>query len=157
MPPAIGPPTLCLDRSGSKADVMPSNFNVRLIPESHLDVSLGQKKTLNTWFWEVERGQHLPAPKNAENGQLTSDTWVRALRRGRERVIAPLDKAGRARQQWVAAKFQQFRLDLSYVTSYIVCDEVEEEMIMAWTTPTIVEICIGLEINGYLPPEFWAA
>ncbi|HXX50812.1 MAG TPA: pyrroloquinoline quinone precursor peptide PqqA [Xanthobacteraceae bacterium] len=25
---------------------------------------------------------------------------------------------------------------------------------MAWTTPTIVEICIGLEINGYLPPEF---
>jgi hypothetical protein len=25
---------------------------------------LGQKKTLNTWFWEVERGQHLPAPKN---------------------------------------------------------------------------------------------
>jgi len=27
-------------------------------------------------------------------------------------------------------------------------------MIMAWTTPTIVEICIGLEINGYLPAEF---
>jgi coenzyme PQQ precursor peptide PqqA len=28
-----------------------------------------------------------------------------------------------------------------------------EEM-MAWTTPTLVEICIGLEINGYLPAEF---
>jgi len=26
-------------------------------------------------------------------------------------------------------------------------------MNMAWTTPTIVEICIGLEINGYLPAE----
>ncbi|ARP98275.1 coenzyme PQQ precursor peptide PqqA [Pseudorhodoplanes sinuspersici] len=25
---------------------------------------------------------------------------------------------------------------------------------MHWTTPTLVEICIGLEINGYLPPEF---
>jgi coenzyme PQQ precursor peptide PqqA len=25
---------------------------------------------------------------------------------------------------------------------------------MAWTTPTLVEICIGMEINGYLPPEF---
>jgi len=25
---------------------------------------------------------------------------------------------------------------------------------MAWTTPVIVEICIGLEINGYLPAEF---
>jgi coenzyme PQQ precursor peptide PqqA len=29
-----------------------------------------------------------------------------------------------------------------------------EETIMAWTTPTLVEICIGLEINGYLPAEF---
>jgi coenzyme PQQ precursor peptide PqqA len=28
-----------------------------------------------------------------------------------------------------------------------------EEAIMAWTTPTLVEICIGLEINGYLPAE----
>ena len=28
------------------------------------------------------------------------------------------------------------------------------EKIMAWTTPTLVEICIGLEINGYLPAEF---
>lgn len=27
-------------------------------------------------------------------------------------------------------------------------------MSMAWTTPTLVEICIGLEINGYLPAEF---
>jgi len=25
---------------------------------------------------------------------------------------------------------------------------------VAWTTPTLVEICIGLEINGYLPAEF---
>jgi coenzyme PQQ precursor peptide PqqA len=29
-----------------------------------------------------------------------------------------------------------------------------EETSMAWTTPTLVEICIGLEINGYLPAEF---
>ena len=26
--------------------------------------------------------------------------------------------------------------------------------VMAWTTPTLVEICVGLEINGYLPAEF---
>lgn len=25
---------------------------------------------------------------------------------------------------------------------------------MAWTTPILIEICIGLEINGYLPAEF---
>jgi coenzyme PQQ precursor peptide PqqA len=25
---------------------------------------------------------------------------------------------------------------------------------MVWTTPTLVEVCIGLEINGYLPAEF---
>ena len=24
---------------------------------------------------------------------------------------------------------------------------------MAWTAPTLVEICIGLEINGYLPAD----
>jgi coenzyme PQQ precursor peptide PqqA len=28
------------------------------------------------------------------------------------------------------------------------------EEIMAWTTPMLVEICLGLEINGYLPAEF---
>lgn len=27
-------------------------------------------------------------------------------------------------------------------------------MTMKWETPTLVEICIGLEINGYLPAEF---
>jgi coenzyme PQQ precursor peptide PqqA len=33
-------------------------------------------------------------------------------------------------------------------------DEVRREgNAMAWTTPTLVEICIGLEINGYLPAE----
>ncbi|WP_436198738.1 pyrroloquinoline quinone precursor peptide PqqA [Astrobacterium formosum] len=25
---------------------------------------------------------------------------------------------------------------------------------MSWTTPILVEICVGLEINGYLPAEF---
>jgi coenzyme PQQ precursor peptide PqqA len=29
-----------------------------------------------------------------------------------------------------------------------------KETTMAWTTPTLVEICLGLEINGYLPAEF---
>jgi len=26
---------------------------------------------------------------------------------------------------------------------------------MSWTTPTLVEICIGLEVTGYLPAEYW--
>ena len=30
----------------------------------------------------------------------------------------------------------------------------QTEKCMAWTTPVLVEICIGLEINGYLPAEF---
>jgi coenzyme PQQ precursor peptide PqqA len=30
----------------------------------------------------------------------------------------------------------------------------KEKTPMAWTTPILVEICIGLEINGYLPAEF---
>jgi coenzyme PQQ precursor peptide PqqA len=28
-----------------------------------------------------------------------------------------------------------------------------EESGMTWTTPSLVEICVGLEINGYLPAE----
>jgi coenzyme PQQ precursor peptide PqqA len=28
-----------------------------------------------------------------------------------------------------------------------------KETAMAWSTPILVEICVGLEINGYLPPE----
>jgi coenzyme PQQ precursor peptide PqqA len=27
------------------------------------------------------------------------------------------------------------------------------ETTMTWNTPTLVEICVGLEINGYLPAE----
>jgi coenzyme PQQ precursor peptide PqqA len=30
----------------------------------------------------------------------------------------------------------------------------ERIMELNWTTPTLVEICVGLEINGYLPAEF---
>ena len=33
-------------------------------------------------------------------------------------------------------------------------NNTEGNMPMSWTTPTLVEVCIGLEINGYLPPEF---
>jgi coenzyme PQQ precursor peptide PqqA len=34
------------------------------------------------------------------------------------------------------------------------CSTTKEEKLMLWTTPTLVEVCIGLEINGYLPAEF---
>jgi len=33
-------------------------------------------------------------------------------------------------------------------------EAVNEEETMTWVTPTLTEICIGLEINGYLPAEF---
>jgi coenzyme PQQ precursor peptide PqqA len=29
-----------------------------------------------------------------------------------------------------------------------------EETTMAWKAPKLVEICVGLEINGYMPPEY---
>jgi coenzyme PQQ precursor peptide PqqA len=31
-------------------------------------------------------------------------------------------------------------------------ERLKEES-MAWTTPVLVEICIGLEINGYMPAD----
>jgi coenzyme PQQ precursor peptide PqqA len=42
----------------------------------------------------------------------------------------------------------QFRILRLY---YFREDSREDEM--AWTTPIFVEICIGLEINGYLPAD----
>jgi len=30
----------------------------------------------------------------------------------------------------------------------------KREKLMAWTTPVLVEICIGMEINAYAPAEF---
>jgi coenzyme PQQ precursor peptide PqqA len=39
-------------------------------------------------------------------------------------------------------------------TTLSLSQRIHAEDIMAWTTPTLVEICIGLEINGYLPAEF---
>ena len=37
---------------------------------------------------------------------------------------------------------------------WFVTNDSQRIHIMAWTTPTLVEICVGLEINGYLPAEF---
>ena len=57
-------------------------------------------------------------------------------------------------------QFIKFRLDLDVHVIVIIASVAtldvlieKEEMPMAWTTPTIIEICIGLEINGYLPAE----
>ncbi len=36
---------------------------------------------------------------------------------------------------------------------YVSGKNARKEDVMAWTTPILIEICIGLEINGYLPPE----
>jgi coenzyme PQQ precursor peptide PqqA len=40
------------------------------------------------------------------------------------------------------------------VTYFMLAYSAQTEKRMYWTTPTLVEICIGLEINGYLPAEF---
>ena len=56
----------------------------------------------------------------------------------------------RAGQQSASVNLVSITSVNSGLPSVIVC----EETIMAWTTPTLVEICVGLEINGYLPAEF---
>jgi coenzyme PQQ precursor peptide PqqA len=45
-------------------------------------------------------------------------------------------------------------LRLRALRLYHLCERSKREDMMAWTTPVLVEICVGLEINGYLPPEF---
>jgi coenzyme PQQ precursor peptide PqqA len=34
------------------------------------------------------------------------------------------------------------------------CTRLYEGLPMIWTTPQLIEITVGLEINGYLPAEF---
>jgi len=33
-------------------------------------------------------------------------------------------------------------------------NEQQEDHPMRWTKPRVEEICVGLEINGYFPPEY---
>jgi coenzyme PQQ precursor peptide PqqA len=44
--------------------------------------------------------------------------------------------------------------DVEPVLFVVDCHLSRRRNTMNWTTPTLVEICIGLEINGYLPAEF---
>lgn len=47
------------------------------------------------------------------------------------------------------------RQDRSTVIGRPITSPLErKKMLMAWTTPILIEIRIGLEINGYLPAEF---
>jgi hypothetical protein len=43
-------------------------------------------------------------------------------------------------------------MDLATWTS--VAGGTDKGTTMTWTTPILVEICLGLENNGYLPAEF---
>jgi len=63
--------------------------------------------------------------------------------------MAPKDYCGR--QALIVARAGAFDY---YFGIPLLAGTKKLEEIMAWTTPTLVEICIGLEINGYLPAEF---
>jgi len=43
---------------------------------------------------------------------------------------------------------------LIYAELPLVTSERQGTRRMTWTIPILVEICVGLEINGYLPAEF---
>jgi coenzyme PQQ precursor peptide PqqA len=51
---------------------------------------------------------------------------------------------------WLGEK----RPAVELVPFVVVCHLSRRRNTMNWTTPTLMEICIGLEINGYLPAEF---
>jgi coenzyme PQQ precursor peptide PqqA len=53
---------------------------------------------------------------------------------------------------WVKVAGLTSRLSLQLVPN-VAIKSGKRSATMAWTTPTLVEICIGLEINGYLPAE----
>jgi coenzyme PQQ precursor peptide PqqA len=62
---------------------------------------------------------------------------------------------GTSPERFVSRQFLPVRVsrlcDLLKGTAYV---PAERMTTMAWNSPTLIEICIGLEINGYLPAEF---
>jgi len=55
---------------------------------------------------------------------------------------------------WRGAPLRRLRHRLSLPSNRRITRRQKRENAMSWTTPTLVEICVGLEINGYLPAEF---
>ena len=94
-------------------------------------------------LWKVIVG---PAPTNSANRTREGPVFFLC---GSLNRLPDLRRGGfllRGRRLWSCARAQA---DLRYV-----CSNKLGKNTMAWTTPTLVEICIGLEINGYLPAEF---
>src|SRR5262249_48560302 len=58
-----------------------------------------------------------------------------------------------SKQLWAKTRQGSRTPPSCHQTSLLVVLERRETR-MYWTSPTLVEICIGLEINGYLPAEF---
>jgi coenzyme PQQ precursor peptide PqqA len=55
---------------------------------------------------------------------------------------------------WIKIPAKLFvRYSLHRLCNCMLQRQPQRRVFMAWTTPTLVEICIGLEINGYLPAE----
>jgi coenzyme PQQ precursor peptide PqqA len=68
-------------------------------------------------------------------------------------------KEGVRRQRAICPKFlRQITVSLLAAAANVyegnaVPSNIEGSTPMSWTTPTLVEVCIGLEINGYLPAD----
>ena len=82
--------------------------------------------------------------RSVRPGQLIEGTRVRT------RLINPVRWVGRI----VRGNNGLRRGKLQSRTLAFLPSDVRRETRMYWTTPTLEEIRIGLEINGYLPAEF---
>jgi len=102
----------------------------------------------------VRTGATSPESGRAPTGTVVSACTARNLGR-RQCGDATLAAQDRATVKWSGATTGTAFKAGSRTATLQNAASKHEEMTMAWTTPTLVEICIGLEINGYLPAEFW--
>lgn len=82
---------------------------------------------------------------------VVSRSWQRAVVAGTLPTADMVIVIGRAQEVLCGAA------PLAYCVGSAAVDRHggrKREKSMAWTTPVLVEICVGLEINGYLPAEF---
>ena len=97
------------------------------------------------WLVAVGHGNRRPGCRVERRGLSTLDAEiVSATRQARQLCCRGLAETG--------GRLIVFhsRLRLSCGASF---GRFRRTTLMAWTTPVLVEICVGLEINGYLAAE----
>jgi len=122
--------------------------------------------------WKIEAAKMLQRRQDIAATAIPERVWANLHARAsthRPRPTVPRSTSGafdrpgrygerqrgkRGQQTWAGQKSRRCRCIAACIAYIFSVNRRTRGNSMAWTTPTLVEICSGLEINGYLPAEF---